>query len=473
VVTPEPQKARCAPNREGGGEGENSLDLIRRVLTVSIAGLEHTHTNKETRKMKKAFAIVALALWACVAASAWSGPLPEAKPEDVGMSSQRLEHMTTMIQRAVDSGDLPGAVVMVARKGKLVYSRAVGMQDKAKGIPMKTDSIFRAYSMTKPIVTVAAMILVEEGHLGLHEAISTYLPEFKNMTVAVETFDPVTGAGTFYTVPAKRQITVHDLLRHTSGLTYGVFLPKSTQLRKLYDDANLWTQPNLDAFSKALAKIPLRFEPGTTWEYGHSTDILGRVVEVVSGQPLDVFVAKRVLEPLKMVDTSWYVPADKVSRFAQPGPGTEKNWIPEALYDFTKPATLFPGGHGMVTTAGDYLRFSQMLENGGELEGVRILSPITVRYMASDHVLGSGIARGNFLPGWGYGFGLGFGVRLETGQAASMGSPGEFYWGGYAGTAFFIDPKQELAPVMMFQAPEKRAHYRVLFRDIVYQAILQ
>lgn len=422
--------------------------------------------------MKRVIAVLALALWACAAVSAWSGPLPEAKPEDVGMSSQRLERMTALMQRAVDSGDLPGAVVMIARKGKLVYQRAFGMQDKAKNVAMAPDSIFRAYSMTKPIVSVAAMILVEEGRLGLHEPVSTYLPEFKSMAVAVESFDPVTGAGSFYTIPAKRQITVHDLMRHTSGLTYGVFLPKGTQLRKLYDEANLWTQPNLDAFCKAIAKLPLRFEPGTTWEYSHSTDVLGHVIEVASGQPLDVFIAKRILEPLKLVDSSWYVPADKLNRFAQPGPDTEKNWFPEALYDFSKPATLFPGGHGMVTTAADYLRFSQMLANGGELEGVRILSPHTVRYMASDHVLGSGIARGNFLPGWGYGFGLGFAVRLDQGESPWIGTPGEFFWGGYAGTFFFVDPKQELVPVLMFQAPEKRAHYRVLFRDIVYQAIV-
>jgi CubicO group peptidase (beta-lactamase class C family) len=422
--------------------------------------------------MRKVLAVLALALWACAAISAWSGPLPEARPEEVGMSSQRLERMTTLMQRAVDSGDLPGAVVMIARKGKLVYQGAFGMQDKAKKVAMAPDSIFRAYSMTKPIVSVAAMILAEEGRLGLHEPISTYLPEFKTMTVAVESFDAVSGAGSFHAVPAKRQITVQDLMRQTSGLTYGVFLPKGTQLRKLYDEANLWTQPNLDAFCKAIAKLPLRFEPGTTWEYSHSTDVLGRVIEVASGQPLDVFVARRILEPLKMVDTSWYVPADKLQRFAQPAPDTEKNWIPEALYDFSKPATLFPGGHGMVTTAADYLRFSQMLANGGELEGVRILSPLTVRYMASDHVLGSGIARGNFLPGWGYGFGLGFAVRLDQGEAPWMGTTGEFFWGGYAGTFFFIDPKQELVPVLMFQAPEKRQHYRVLFRDVVYQAIV-
>jgi CubicO group peptidase (beta-lactamase class C family) len=423
--------------------------------------------------MRRTLATLAVALCACAALTARTAPLPEAKPEEVGMSTVRLERMTALLQRAVDSGDLAGAVVMIARKGKLVYQHAVGMQDKAGGVAMAPDSIFRAYSMTKPIVSVAAMTLVEEGRLGLHEPVSKYLPEFKSMSVAVETFEPATGASIFHTVPAKRQITVHDLLRHTSGLTYGVFLPKSTQLRKLYDEARLWALPDLDAFCKALAKIPLRYEPGTVWEYGHSTDVLGRVIEVASGQALDIFVAERVLKPLKMVDTAWYVPAGKLARFAQPAPGTEKNWLPEALYDFSKPATLFPGGHGLVTTAADYVRFAQMLANGGELDGVRILSPVTVRYMASDHVLGSGIARGNFLSGWGHGFGLGFGVRLEQGQSDWIGTPGEFFWGGYAGTFFFVDPKEELVPVIMFQAPEKRQHYRVLFRSVVYQAIVE
>jgi CubicO group peptidase (beta-lactamase class C family) len=413
--------------------------------------------------------IAGLLAAACLAAQA--APLPEARPEDVGMSPERLERVTAVMKRAVEAGDFAGAVVMIARKGKLVYQRSLGMQDKAKNIPMAPDSIFRAYSMTKPIVSVAAMILAEEGRLGLHEPISAYLPEFKNMTVGVESFS-ATGAGSFYTVPAKRQITVQDLLRHTSGLTYGVFLPKSTHLRKLYDEANLWSQPSLEAFCKALAKLPLRYEPGTTWEYGYSTDVLGRVIEVVSGQPLDAFVAERILKPLKMVDTDWYVPAAKMNRFAQPLPGTEKNWLPETILDFSKPPAVPAGGHGMVTTAGDYLRFAQMLANGGELEGVRILGPRTLRYMASDHVLGSGIARGNFLAGWGYGFGLGFGVRLEYGESDWIGTPGEFYWGGYAGTYFFVDPNEQLVPVMMFQAPERRQHYRNLFRGVVYQAIV-
>jgi CubicO group peptidase (beta-lactamase class C family) len=446
------------------------LTLAAKACSI-LQSSEHDMGEIEMRTALHRLALLPLLLIALCAAAA--PPLPEARPEDAGLSTQRLARFDAMVQRAVEAGDFPGAVVMVARKGKLVYSKAFGMQDKAAGTPMAQDSIFRAFSMTKPIVSVAAMILVEEGRLGLHEPVSKYIPEFKDMKVAVESFDPASGAASFQTVPAKRQITVQDLLRHTSGITYGVFLPRQYQLQKLYAEAKLFEQPNLDVFCKTLAKIPLRYEPGTTWEYGHSTDVLGRVVEVASGQPLDAFIAERILRPLKMVDTAWYVPADKVKRFAQPLPGTEKNWFPEALIDFTKPATLFAGGHGMVTTAGDYLRFSQMLANGGELDGARILGPRTVEFMASDHVLGAGIARGSsYLPGPGYGFGLGFGVRSATGLSEWMGSPGEYFWGGYAGTFFFIDPKEQLVPVMMFQGPEKRQHYRVLFRSLVYQALV-
>ena len=245
---------------------------------------------------------------------------------------------------------------------------------------MALDSIFRIYSMTKPIVSVAAMTLVEEGKLGLHEPISKYIPEFKDMTVGVETFNPAMGTSTFYTVPAKRQITVQDLLRHTSGLTYGVYTGK-TQIGKMYTEANLWQQKTIDDLSKALAKIPLRNEPGTVWEYSHSTDVLGRVVEVASGQPLDVFVSERILKPLKMVDTGWDVPAEKQNRIAEPKAGGDKDWDPTIMIDPRKKATLFGGGYAMVSTAGDYLRFSQMLANGGQLDGVRILSRKTVDYM--------------------------------------------------------------------------------------------
>jgi CubicO group peptidase (beta-lactamase class C family) len=423
--------------------------------------------------MRRALTWIALSLCALTCTPTWSGPLPEAKPEDVRMSSARLERFAQTMQRAVDVKDIPGAAFMVARDGKLAYQGSVGMQDIAQNKPMRIDSIFRIYSMTKPIVSVAAMILVEEGRLGIHEPIATYLPEFKEMRVAVESFDPVTGAYSFQTVPAKRPITVQDLLRHTSGITYGVFMPKTSQLGNLYREAQPFSATSLEEFSKIIARLPLRYEPGSTWEYGHSTDILGRVVEVAAKQPLDAFIDARILKPLKMVDTGWHVPAGKLDRFAQPIPGNEKNWFPELLLDFSKPATFFAGGHGMVSTAPDYLRFVQMLVNGGVLDDVRILGPRTVAYMASDHVLGAGIARGgSYLPGPGYGFGLGFGVRNAVGLSDWMGTPGEYYWGGYAGTAFFIDPKERLVAVMMSQAPEKRQHYRNLFRATVYQAVM-
>jgi CubicO group peptidase (beta-lactamase class C family) len=410
-------------------------------------------------------ALLAAAGLACAA------PLPEAKPEDAGVSSQRLERLTAGMQRLVDSGELAGMVVMVARRGKLVYQKSFGLQDKAKSVPMSMDSIFRMYSMTKPVVSVAAMILVEEGKLSLEEPISKYLPEFKDMRVGVESFDPATGAQSFYTVPAKRQITVQDLLRHTSGFTYGV-TPK-TQVQKLYGQAGLFSQKwTLDSFCKELAKLPLQYEPGTVWEYGHSSDVLGRVVEAASGQQLDRFLEERIFKPLKMADTAFEVPPAKQSRLAQPQVDPQTGKVAE-LIDVTQPATFFAGGHGLSSTAGDYLRFAQMLANGGELDGVRILGPRTIAFMASDHVLGSGIERGsNWIPGNGYGFGLGFAVRRETGESTWPGSVGEFFWAGYAGTYFWIDPKEQLVPVYMSQEPNRRQHYRVIFRDLVYQSLL-
>jgi CubicO group peptidase (beta-lactamase class C family) len=422
--------------------------------------------------MRRLTATLALALLPLAPLNATPAPLPEAKPQDVGLSPERLERVTALLQEGVSSGEIPGAVVLIARNGKLVYQKAVGLQDKAGGVPMAPDAIFRIFSMTKPIVSVAAMMLVEEGKLGLHEPISKYLPEWKEMKVGTEVFDAATGSTALQITPAKRPITVQDLLRHTSGLTYGVFLPK-TQVGKLYQEAKPFSQPNLDAFCKALAKLPLRSEPGTVWEYGHSTDVLGCVIEAAAKRPLDAFLSERIFKPLKMVDTGWHVPADKLQRFAQPMPGREKDWFPELMLDFSKPATLFAGGHGLVSTASDYLRFAQMLANGGELEGMRLLGPRTVAYMAADHTLSAGLGKGpNYLPGPGYGFGLGFGTRLENGASQWPGSIGDYFWGGYAGTYFWIDPKEKLVPVYMMQEVARRNHYRYLLRNAVYQAII-
>jgi len=414
-------------------------------------------------------ALLALSL---AAATATAAPLPPAAPEDVGMSSQRLGRLDAAMQRAVDSGELPGAVVMISRAGKLAYAKAFGWQDREKRIPMREDSIFRLYSMTKPIASVAAMILVEEGRLGLQEPVSKYIPEFKNMKVGIEATDASTGIPGLTLVDAKRQITVQDLLRHTSGLTYGV-LGQPTAIKKMYNDAGIFSQKWVLAdFCKALAKLPLVFEPGTTWEYGHSTDVLGRVVEVASGQTLDVFMEQRIFKPLGMVDTSFSLPPEKLGRLAQPMPDVYTGKTPELL-DYSKPQTFFAGGHGLVSTAADYLRFAQMLENGGQLDGVRILGPRIVEYMTANHV-NDRIDKGStWLPGHGYGFGLGFGTRLETGQSEWPGSPGDYFWGGYAGTYFWVDPQEELVPVLLTQEPQRRTYYRLMFRNLVYQAIVE
>jgi CubicO group peptidase (beta-lactamase class C family) len=420
-----------------------------------------------------------LLLLLLIASAASAAPLPEAKPEDVGMSSARLEHFGAMVQGGIDAGDFPGAVAAVARRGKLVYYKAFGLQDRANNVPMPVDAIFRMYSMTKPIVSVAAMMLIEEGKLGLHEPVSKFIPEFKEMKVAVESYDAKTGAQTVALVPAKRQITVQDLLRHTSGMTYGVIGDKAA-VKDSYKQAGLGSLEELqkagtsftnESFAKLMAKLPLRYEPGTTWEYGHSTDILGRVLEVVAKQPLDKLLAERIFKPLNMLDTTFQVAGDKAKRIAQPQKDAQTGKVPE-LIDLTQATTWFASGHALGSTANDYLRFTQMLTNGGELDGTRFLSRKTLAWMTANH-LNPNIAPGTaFLPGPGYGFGLGFAVREQQGMSEWNGTPGEFYWGGYAGTFFFCDPKEQLTAVFLFQNPPVRNHYRALFRATVLQAIV-
>ncbi|MBX9629268.1 MAG: beta-lactamase family protein [Burkholderiales bacterium] len=404
---------------------------------------------------------------------ALAAPLPKATPEEVGLSSARLEKITATVKQWVDKKEIPGAVTLIARKGKLVYANTQGMRDAAKGEALAEDSIFRLYSMTKPIVSIAAMSLVEDGALALNDPIAKYLPEFKDMKVATEVYDPVSGVQIYTTAPAKRPITVQDLLRHTGGFTYGPPLSTRTQVQKLYQEAGIWSQKWVLAdFTKALAKIPLVAEPGTLWEYGHNTDVLGRVVEVAAGKALDVVLAERIFQPLGMTDTMFSLPAAKVGRLAQPQPDPYTNQTPE-LIDFTQPQGFFAGGHGLVGTANDYLHFAQALLDGGTFDGKRIIGPRTLAYAASDH-LHSGINKGSsFLPGPGHGFGLGFAVRLDRGMSAWPGSPGDYYWGGYAGTAFWIDPKEQLVVVFMTTEPTRRLHYRITLRDLIYGAIVE
>ena len=282
------------------------------------------------------------------------------------------------VTSAIDAGELPGAVVMVARDGKLVYSRSLGSQNKAAGTAMREDSIFRIYSMTKPIVSVAAMMLVEQGKLSLADPVSKFIPAFADTKVGVESQD-ASGAPILELVDPDRPMTVQDLLRHTSGLVYGRVGP-STEVKKLYGKAKIRSQKwHLPEFAEALAKLPLQHQPGTTWEYGRSTDILGRVVEVVASMPLDQYLEKNILAPLGMKDTAFRVAPAKHDRIAEPMPDKYTGKTP-ALIDVRNPVTFFAGGHGLTSTVGDYLRFSQMLLNGGEREGARLLGPRTVRF---------------------------------------------------------------------------------------------
>jgi CubicO group peptidase (beta-lactamase class C family) len=418
-------------------------------------------------------------------AAAWAQGLPKASPESVGMSSERLRKISAVMQQEIADKKLPGAVVLVARKGKLVYSEAFGSLNNASGGTMQTDSIFRLYSMTKPIVSTALMMLVEDGKVQLTDPVSKFLPSFKGPMVSTAAVDPVFNNMTFRMVPANREPTIHDLLRHTSGLAYGE-LTKNTPVREAYIKAGVY-RPDTDYDSRgpsgpemadALGKAPLAQQPGTMWEYSLSVDVQGRVVEAVSGKRLNDFLQERIFRPLKMTETAFHVPAAKTSRLAEPFPRDPASGLPNKLIDVSAVPGNDSGGAGAVGTAGDYLRYCQAMLNGGALEGARILSPTTVRLMASDHLAGIAttptINPGMLLLGSpGYTFGLGFLVRQGDGNAAVHGSTGEFTWAGYAGTYFWAEPKDQICAVYMTQAPSPiRASYRRLMKNLVSQAIV-
>ena len=416
--------------------------------------------------------------------SAVAQPLPVAKPESVGMSTQRLEKITTALTQDVADNKLPGAVVMVARKGKLVYSQTFGSLNNAAAGPMQSDSIFRIYSMTKPLVSTALMMLVEDGRVQLTDPESKFLPSFKNPMVSVPSFDPVFNSTSFKLVSANREPTIQDLLRHTSGIAYGE-LTKNTLVKDAYIKGGLYkADTDYDArelpgpiMADNLGKAPLAQQPGTTWEYSLSVDVQGRVVEAVSGQRLNDFLQDRLLKPLKMVDTGFSVPVSKSARLAEPFPKDPASGSINKLVDVSKQPGNDSGGAGGVSTAGDYLRYCQAMLNGGQLDGARILSRSTVALMTADH-LGSAISTtvnpGMLLLGTpGYTFGLGFLVRQGDGIAGVHGSAGEFTWAGYAGTYFWADPKEQICTVYMTQAPSPaRAHYRRLMKNLVSQSII-
>ncbi|MBC7446088.1 MAG: beta-lactamase family protein [Polaromonas sp.] len=418
-----------------------------------------------------------------LSAVAQAQPLPMATPESVGMSSQRLEKITSTFQQEVAQGKLPGAVVMVARKGKLVYSQAFGKLNNASGGDMKPDSIFRIYSMTKPMASTALMMLVEDGQVQLTDPVSKYLPSFKSPMVSVPVVDPATQATTFKLVAANKEPTVQDLLRHTSGIAYGE-LTKNPLVREAYIKAGVYrTDIDYDArdlpgaqMAEALGKAPLAQQPGTAWEYSLSVDVQGRVVEAVTGKRLGEFMDERIFKPLKMKDTGFSVPAQQASRLAEAFPKDPATGAVNKLIDVSKPPGNDSGGAGAVSTAGDYLRFCQAMLNGGQLDGVRILSRSTVTLMTSDHLgsaINTSINPGMLLLGaQGYTFGLGFLVRQGDGMAGVHGSAGEFMWAGAAGTFFWAEPKEQTCTVYMSQSPSpQRAYYRRLLKSEVSQAL--
>ncbi len=404
---------------------------------------------------------------------AWAADLPRGSAESEGLSSERLARITATLKADVDAKKIPGAVLLVARHGKVVYHEAVGRLDPAGETPMTRDGIFRIYSMSKPITSVAAMMLVEEGKLKLDDPVDKYIPSFGAVQVGVEKPDPAGGKPSLELVPARRKMTVQDLLRHTAGLSYGFF--GSSAVKTAYIDARLLAD-DVDnaAFADRIAKLPLAYQPGSTWDYSHATDILGRVVEVVSGQSLYAFEKQRILDPLGMSDTSFYVAdARKHARVAEPFADDRNFGIGANFGDPRVVGVWESGGGGMVSTAMDYARFAQMMANGGALDGKRYLSPKTVAFMTSDH-LGSAVARTPlYLPGPGYGFGLGFAVRTAGGEAAFPADVGTYYWGGAGGTYFWVEPKSELVVVLMLQSPRQRVYYRTLLHDMVSAAVVK
>lgn len=422
--------------------------------------------------MKLKIHIMLLIVFVVFAGGAVGQNVRSMAPNGTGLSNERLERITAVMNDHVAKGHIAGAIGLIARRGKVGYFETYGFQDKEAAVPMRKDTIFRMYSMTKPITGVAVMILYEEGKFHLTDPVSKYLPELGNMKVAVVETDPKTGKKTRYTVPAQREITILDLLRHTSGIDYAG--PEDVDGKRIYE--KLGTN-NLDQtigeMVKKIGQAPLVHQPGTMWEYGLSMDVLARLVEVVSGQPYDKFLEQRIFKPLGMNDTGYYVPPEKQNRFSKlyaPGDGwTIKPNTTPAQSSYLKPAINFGGGSQTVSTTQDHLRFCQMLLNGGELDGVRILSRKTVELMTSDHL--GDMPRGPII-GNGYGFGFTMAVSRGPGKTGVAGSEGEYYWGGAAGTRFWIDPKEQMIGIFMIQIlPHTNLTYGSQFRQLAYQAI--
>jgi len=387
------------------------------------------------------------------------------------LSPEGLAKVSDYIRSEIAAGTFPGAILLLQQHGKPVYYENFGVRDVATEISMSADTIFRLYSMSKPVTTVMAMMLVEEGKLSLDDPVAKYIPAFGEMKVGVEK-KAEDGKVSLVLEPVDRPVTIKDLMRHTSGLPYGYY--GGGLVRELYAKANLF-QSNLTngEFTAKIATLPLVEQPGTMWDYGYSTDVLGRVVEVISGKTLLQFEKERLLDPLGMTETAFFV-ADpqKFPRIAEPMPG-DRNISPTTqVRDIRLPLKWESGGGGLVGTIGDYARFAQMLLNGGSYEGRRYLKPETIALMASDHIgPETKISRDqNYYPGSSSGFGLGFAVRTSV-PAGTSWPLGEYRWDGVGGTFFFIDPEDDLFGILMVQAPTQRGRIQLALKTLIYQAM--
>lgn len=415
--------------------------------------------------MKAALRLVAAGTLFSFATALTAADLPMADPAEVGMSAESLARVDALLEEKITDGEFPGAVILVARNGKIAHLSALGKRTP-DGEEMTTDSIFRIYSMTKPVTSVLALMMVEEGKLDLAAPLAKYLPEFAEMTIATVGAD-----GSTQTEPANKQITILDLMRHTAGLTYGFFGTGPARMALKDENPGNGEKANREV-AMVLGGLPLEHQPGSAWEYSRATDVLGAVIEVVEGAKLSEVMKARVFDPLGMTRTGFTIdnPADQ-ALIAEPY--DDDRMIGNiAVFDPRKTRPFETGGGGLVSTAGDYAKFLEMLMNGGSLDGTRILSPATVKYMLTDQL--GDIAKGKFdIPGKDYGFGLGVAVRRDAGGGALNGNPGDFFWGGAAGTYMMGDPTEDMSVIWMMQAPKKSIGIRGLLRNMIYGSITE
>jgi CubicO group peptidase (beta-lactamase class C family) len=411
--------------------------------------------------------LYAILSWVFFVGTVRAEELPRATPKEAGLSVDKLDQIKSVVQAAVDKNQTAGVVVLVARHGKIVYLESFGKMDVEAGKSMSPDAIFRIYSMTKPITTAAALLLYEEGKIKLDDPVSKYLPEFKGLRVYAGNGDR--------TVETKREMTVRDLMRHTSGLTYG--MPNGSAVDKLYI-ANKIEDPgdSLTEMVGKLGKLPLQYQPGTRFHYSVSTDVLGRVIEVVSGKTLDEFLSDRIFRPLDMRDTGFIVPAEKLIRFASSYRSTGKGMLTvidvPATSRYRAQRKYLSGGGGLVSTARDYLRFCQMLMNGGILQGTRVLRPETVREMTTNQLPAESLPMNlNGFPQPGLGFGFGVSVRLDTKSSKPDPAAGEYGWSGAASTSFWVAPRTNLVVIILQQIQPFNFGLQLGLKPAIYAAI--